>query len=108
MCQRSLAIEGMLTTICDTLGCNEFEFALSIITTLSRDQATLNKLKEDQENEKKLFAKLKDDVTKPEERKIRVLKHNSDLELSMKEKEFDLNKHISTLDADLEEKKSRL
>lgn len=44
--ESALAVEGMLVTILDTLGCSESESALSIITKHSGDQATLIKLKE--------------------------------------------------------------
>lgn len=69
----------MLATICDTLGCIEYDYALNIISTLNGNQATLSKLKEDLDNKKKLTAKLKEDVTK-----TILLEHNGDLELSMK------------------------
>lgn len=38
--QHVLAMEGMLATICDTLGCNDYNSELSIMTTLNRDQAS--------------------------------------------------------------------
>lgn len=50
--QHELAMEGMLVTICNTLDYIDYDSALSAITTLSRDQATLSKLKEDSERRK--------------------------------------------------------
>lgn len=45
----ALAVEGMLETIMDTLGCSDYDLTLSIITTLNGFQGTLSKPKEDLE-----------------------------------------------------------
>lgn len=82
-------MEGMLATICDTLDCSDYNSALSIITTLSSDQATINWLKEDLVAENKLIVQLKDDVT------TRLFKWNYELESNLKAKEFNLNKEIT-------------
>lgn len=53
-----MAIEGMLATIMDTIGCTDTKTALSIITTFSADQSILRNFKEDLEAKKKLSVKL--------------------------------------------------
>lgn len=45
----------------------------------------LSKLIEDLESEKKLTAHLKDDITKLEDNKIRLLKHNNNLVLKIRD-----------------------
>lgn len=67
-------MEGMLPTICDTLNCSDYDLALSIMTTPSGDQATINKLKEDLEAEKKLVVQRKNNVIKLEADQTRLLK----------------------------------
>lgn len=106
--QHALAMEGMLAIILGTLGCNDYDSALSIITTLSGDQATLSKLKSALEEEKKLTAQLKDNVTKLEDNKARMLKRNAELQSSFKSTEFDLNKQINNLKGELAEEKKQI
>lgn len=48
----------------------------------------MSKLEEDLESKKKLPGQLKDDITKIEESKARLLKCNNDLELKMKDQKF--------------------
>lgn len=62
--QQALTIEGMLAMIRNTLGCNDIEAAIIIITTFSGDQSTMSKLKANLEDKQKLTTKLKDNVTK--------------------------------------------
>lgn len=57
-----MVMEGMLATILVTLGYSDYDSALSIISKLRGDQATLSKLKEDLESEKKLTTPLKEDA----------------------------------------------
>lgn len=106
--QHAQSMEGVLETIMDTMGFSDTKTTLSIITMLIGDQATLKKLKQDLAKEKKLTTELKDSVVKLEESKTRLLKHNNDLELSFIDKEFDLNKKISTLKADREEERKHI
>lgn len=47
-------MEGVLATIYDTLGYNDFDLALSIITMLNGYQTTLGKMKEDLETKTNL------------------------------------------------------
>lgn len=56
LARHALAMERMLATIMDALGCSYYDLALSIITMLSGDQEMLSKLKEHLESEKKLTA----------------------------------------------------
>lgn len=92
MGKQGLAMEGMLAMIMDTLRCGDTQTILSIITTLNGDQATLWKLKEDCEAEKKLIVEMYVKVKKLEENKTRLLRHNNKLDLSFKNKENQLNR----------------
>lgn len=98
-------MEDMLATNCDTLNCSDYDSALSIITMLSGDQANLTKLKEDLDAEKKLSAKLKEDLAWLEADKSRLLRRNGDLEANFKTNENDLNREIRTLKEDLDKEK---
>lgn len=53
-----MAIEGMLATIINSLGYSDTQTNLSIISTLSGDQAALRKLEEDLDAKKKLSVEL--------------------------------------------------
>lgn len=52
-----------------------------------------------------MTSQLKDDVTKLEDNKTRLLKRNNDLVLKMKERKFELNKQIVGLKEELVEEK---
>lgn len=67
-------MEGMLAKIKDTLGCSDTQTTVSIIITLSGDQATQRKLNEDLDAEEKMSVELQDKVTKLEESKYMLLK----------------------------------
>lgn len=75
-------MEGMLATICDMLNRTNYKSALNIITTLSGDLGTMSKLKGDLDTKKKIFAKLKEDITTLEGDKAKFLLCNDDLEYS--------------------------
>lgn len=47
-------LEGYLAIIMDMINCYDIPNALSIITTMSGDQATISKLKGDLEKERKI------------------------------------------------------
>lgn len=79
----------MLTIIYDALNCSDYELALSIINTLSRDQGTLSKLKEDHVT-KKNSPKLKEDITMIKADKIRLLRCNDNLKSNFQTKENDI------------------
>lgn len=85
-------MDGMPATICDTLNCSDYDSALSMITTLSGDQANLMKLKEDLDAEKKLSSKLKNDVAKLENDQTRFLRRNANLEAQLLSKDEEMKK----------------
>lgn len=86
-----------MATIMDIMRYSDTETTLSIITMLSRYQATLSKLKEDLDSEKKRTTELQDKVTKLEENMTQLLKHNTNMEMLKKEIEDNLNKNIASL-----------
>lgn len=57
-------MERTLNTIINTLYYSDIPTALSIISTMSRDQAIVSQLKEDLEKEKKVKFKLQDKLTR--------------------------------------------
>lgn len=103
--QRTLTIEGVLTTTRDMLNCRDYNLALGIITTLSGDQANLTKLKEDLRAKKKLSANMEEDVARLEANKTRLLCKNIDMECNFKTKENDLNKENINLKEELDQEK---
>lgn len=78
-------MEGIFSILMDTLGCTNYDSALSIITMLTGDHEILCKLKEHLEGEQNLTSYLQEDMTKLEDTKIRLLKHNSNLKPKIKE-----------------------
>lgn len=56
--EHALAIEGIMAMMMGILHCIDTKTTLSIIATLSRDQACVSKLKDDLEKEKKLNSEL--------------------------------------------------
>lgn len=83
--QHTLAMEGMLTIICDTPNCSDYDSILSTITLLRRDQATIGQLKKYLVAEKKLTIQLKDNITKLKEDNTRFLKQNGKPEADLKQ-----------------------
>lgn len=83
----ALTMEGTLATIMDTLHCSDIATALSIITVITRDQATVSQPKENFEIKRKTSSVLCDQVTKFEDNNTRLLRANVELKLDATDKE---------------------
>lgn len=95
----------MFATICNTLNCTDYEASLSIITSVSRDQGTLSKLKNDLEVENNITPKLKEDNATLEADKARHLCHSGNLEFKFFDQGETFQEEIKNLKNDLEKEK---
>lgn len=99
MGERALAMEGIMTTIMDTLNCTNFPTTLSMISTMNRDQATISQLKEELETTKKSNSDLTDKLENSEDIKMKIDATN---------REWALQKEIEYLKSQLEDERRQI
>lgn len=108
MGKRALIVEGTLATIMDMLCCTDIPSALSIITTINGDQATMSQLKEELEKEKKLNSELIDTPSKFEDNRRNQLRINAEIQLVMTDRQKSLQKDTDSWKVHLVEEKRRV